>query len=148
MKSSMYKIAVATFVALASLSPAMHAQIPSDSARIDVPFSFDYGTKHFAHGVYTLARTSANVLTLRSGDQAVMALVQTGWTPRGLTDSQVLFRKYGDRYFLAEVLIADGPDLTVIQSKAEKRAARELARRGSQAETLALVFLPERPFGK
>jgi hypothetical protein len=148
MTSNIRTIALATLVAIASLSQTLHAQTAPNSARVNVPFSFDYGTKHFAHGVYTLTREGMNVLRISSGTENAMAVIQTGWMPTRIKSSEVVFRKYGDRYFLDEVLIADlGADITVNESKAEKSAARELAQRGSQPATLALAFLPEHTLG-
>ncbi len=144
MKSSIRNFAVATFVALASLAPAMHAQLATDSARVNVPFSFDYGKTHFAHGVYTITMTGMNVLTVRSRTESAMAVVRTAFDPGRRVTSQAIFKKYGDRWFLEEVRIAGGPDITVNESAAEKSAASELAQRGSQPATLALAFLPER----
>ena len=65
MKSSFRIIALATLVAaLASLSPAMHAQM-NLTARVDVPFQFDYGKKHFGPGVYTISKDGPNFLTVQ-----------------------------------------------------------------------------------
>ncbi|MGC2297158.1 MAG: hypothetical protein WA476_00040 [Acidobacteriaceae bacterium] len=148
MTSNIRTIALATLVAIASLSQTLHAQNAPPSARVNVPFSFDYGTKHFAHGVYTLTMDGTDVLRISSGTENAMAVIQTAWVPTRLKSSAVVFTKYGDRYFLDEVLIADlGADITVNESKAEKSAARELAQRGSQPTTLALAFLPEHTLG-
>jgi hypothetical protein len=148
MTSNIRTIALATLVAIASLSQTLHAQTVPHSARVNVPFSFDYGTQHFAHGVYTLTMDGTNVLTIRSGAESAMAISQIAWMPMRINSSEVVFRKYGDRYFLDEVLIANlGADITVNESKAEKSAARELAHRGSQPTTLALAFLPEHTLG-
>ena len=55
-----------------------------------------------------------------------MAIVQTDSEPNLRSGEKVIFHKYGDRYFLAEVVIADlGDRITVIESNAEKHANRE-----------------------
>jgi hypothetical protein len=143
MKSNIRNFAIAAFAALVSLSPAMHAQVDYDSVRVHVPFSFDYGTKHFAQGVYTITRSGAVTLIIRCGADAAMAIVDSGYDPAPRQTSQVIFRKYGDRYFLQEVQMANGDEITLSESQAEKSAARELARRGSQPTTLALAVLPD-----
>ena len=119
MKSSFRITALATLVAaLASLYPAMHAQTTLNGS-VNVPFSFDYGTKHFAPGAYTLTMYSHDCLIVRSSRShyGTMALVRTDFELTGPEVSQVTFRKYGDRYFLEEVLATDGEHITVIESK-------------------------------
>ena len=48
-----------------------------------------------------------NTLTIRSDASTAMAMVQTDYTPVREKTSQVIFRKYGDRYFLEEVLVSN-----------------------------------------
>jgi hypothetical protein len=149
MKSSFRIIALATLVAtFASLSPAMHAQTKL-TASVNVPFPFDYGTKHYAPGVYALKMDNPNFLLIDSRNGGGMAIVQTGSEPNSSGGNQVIFRKYGDRYFLAEVLLADrGDRITVFESKAEKRAAnREQVMNGTAPTQVALALLPPSAFG-
>ena len=148
MKSSFRITALATLVAaIASLTPAMHAQM-NLTARVDVPFQFDYGKKHFGPGVYTISKDGPNFLTVlsRNGGGA-MAIVQTDSEPNLRSGEKVIFHKYGDRYFLAEVLIADrGERITVSESNAEKHADREYReqiKNGLAPTQVALTLLPE-----
>lgn len=147
MKSSFRITALATLVAaIASLTPAMHAQMKL-TARVDVPFQFDYGTKHFGPGAYTINMENPNLLTVRSRNGGAMAIVQTDSEPNLRSGSKVIFHKYGDRYFLAEVLIADrGDRITVNESNAEKyadREYREQIKNGLAPTQVALTLQPE-----
>jgi hypothetical protein len=144
MKSAIRTITLAALVSVASIAPALHAQ-DRPIARVNVPFSFDYGTAHFARGVYTLSMTSPDILLIRKDAAAAIHVVQTAREPVQVNGaSRVVFNQYGDRYFLEEVVISgSGIHITVPESKAEKNATHELVRRGVQATQIAVAFLPE-----
>ncbi len=148
MKSSFRITALATLVAaLALLTPAMHAQTTL-TVRVNVPFAFDYGTTHFAPGAYTLTMDSADSLIVRGTRVGAIANVETAMDSTRPGTSQAIFSKYGDRYFLEEVVIANGKHITVNESNAERRAAnREFVMSGSKPSQVALTLVPERAFG-
>jgi hypothetical protein len=143
MKSAIRTIALAALVSVAFVAPALRAQ-DRPIARINVPFSFDYGTAHFARGVYTLIMTSPDILLIRNNAGAAIHVVQTAWGPAQANgDSRIVFNQYGDRYFLEQVMISgSGIHITVPESNAEKNATRELVLRGAQATQVAVAFLP------
>jgi hypothetical protein len=150
MTTNLRTFALAALVAVASLTPAVYAQ-NTIHARVDVPFSFDYGTTHFGRGTYSISMTGQTALLVRNRTtgEAAMVLAQLDFSPVAATSSAVTFRKYGDRWFLEKVSIAgNGTSVSVYESKAERQAARELASRGGEATQLALALLPERAFGK
>jgi hypothetical protein len=147
MKSNLRTIVLASLVAIASLSQTLHAQT-SFAARVDVPFSFDYGTKHFAHGVYTLSMDGQHTLTLRSNASVATAMVQMSYDPTPTKNSVVVFKKYGDRYFPDEVSIAGvETEIDVFQTREERRAARQLRASGEKPVQVALALLPATPRG-
>jgi hypothetical protein len=143
MKSTIRTIALAALVSVAFVAPALRAQ-DRPIARVNVPFSFDYGTAHFARGVYTLIMTSPDILLIRNDANASIHLVETAWEPAQANGgSRVVFNQYGDRYFLEQVLISgSGIHISVPESNAEKNATRELVLRGAQATQVAVAFLP------
>jgi len=147
MKSSFRITALATLVAaLASLSPAMRAQTTLN-AQVNVPFSFDFGTTHFAPGAYTLTMDGPDSLIVRGSEDGAVAVVETAWEPTQPGISQAIFREHGDRYFLEEVLIANGKRITVNESNAERRANRESVMRDSKANQIALALVPGHALG-
>jgi hypothetical protein len=129
MKTTIRTIALASLVAIASLSQTVIAQTGQPSTKIDVPFAFDYGTQHFVAGVYTVSMRDENILTLSSGNRTAWAMIQAGYDPTAQQSaSYVVFRKYGDRYFLTEFSPANWHlHATVSESAAERRAARDFA---------------------
>ncbi|HEX3984972.1 MAG TPA: hypothetical protein VHX13_00070 [Acidobacteriaceae bacterium] len=142
--------ALAALAAFASMTPALYAQ-NIIHAQVNVPFSFDYGTTHFGQGSYIITMSSQEALVVRnrSTQQTAMVLAQLDMSPIIATKSVVTFKKYGDRWFLEQVSVAgNGTKVSVCESKAERRAASELASRGGEATQVALVLLPESAFGK
>jgi len=147
MKSSFRITALATLVAaIASLTPAMHSQV-RPTAKVNVPFPFDYGTEHFGPGAYTIEMENPNLLIVRSRNDGAMAIVQTDSEPNLSGGNKVIFHKYGDRYFFAEVVLADrGDRITVNESNAEKHADREYReqiKNGLAPTQVALTLEPE-----
>lgn len=150
MKSNLRSFALAAAAALASLTPALHAQNPIQ-ARVNVPFAFDYGTTHFGQGTYIITMNGDSVLLVRNRDtnQAAMVLARLETSPVAARNSLATFKKYGDRWFLEHIETAgSGTSVSVCESKAERQAAHELALRGEEATQVALALLPETGFGK
>lgn len=148
MKSNLRTIVIAAIAAVASVSPSLHAQAGWSAARVNVPFSFDYGKTHCGRGTYLLNVSSQNLLTIRGNGTVATVTMQAWYAPANSKPGviQVMFRKYGDRYFLDEVQGQQGK-VTLFESNEEKHAARELAARGAQPETVALALVPQPALG-
>jgi hypothetical protein len=128
MKTTIRTIALATLVTMASLSQTVIAQTGQPSTKVDVPFAFDYGTQHFPAGVYTVSMRDKNILTLSSGNRSAWVMIQAGYDPTQHKSGYVVFRTYGDRYFLTEYAPGSGSlHASVSESAAERRAARDFA---------------------
>jgi hypothetical protein len=128
MKTTIRTIALATLVAIASLAQPGIAQTLEHSAKVEVPFAFNYGNQHFAAGVYTLSMQNQNILSLRSGNHSAWMMIQTGYDPTQHKAGYVVFRKYGESYFLTEYAPTTGwIHASVFESGAERRAARDFA---------------------
>jgi hypothetical protein len=144
MKTTIRTIALASLVAIVSLSQTVIAQTGQPSTRIDVPFAFDYGTQHFAAGVYTLSMENQNVLSLRSGNRSAWMMIETGYDPTQHKSEYVVFRKYGDHYFLTEYAPASGSiHASVFESGAERRAARDYAANRLTPSRVQLALLSD-----
>jgi hypothetical protein len=144
MKTTIRTIALASLVAFASLSQTAIAQAGQPSTKVNVPFAFDYGSQHFAAGIYTVSmELNRDILTLSDGNRTAWALIQAGHDPTAQQSaSYVTFRKYGDRYFLAEFSPAHWHiHATVSESAAERRAARDFATNNLVPSRVQLVAL-------
>lgn len=144
MKTTIRTTVLASLVAIAALSQTAVAQIGWPSTRVDVPFAFNSGTQHFPAGVYTLSAGMQNVLRLRIGDRSALIMIQAGYDPAKNDAGYVAFRKYGNRYFLAEYAPAHRfIHASVFMSKAERRAARDFAANHLSPSTLQLALLTD-----
>ena len=105
-----------------------NAQIYTDTTvEADIPFAFIVGTTTLPAGKYTIRTlddTSLNLLEIRSSNGRTAAAFETQnkvaeRTPR---QTEVVFNKIGDQYFLSQIWV-EGTDTGVQaeQSKIEKR---------------------------
>lgn len=120
-------IAVFAFTVILSAGRAL-AQVPA--IQVDVPFNFTAGDKQLPRGSYTITLASPGVIQIRNRDRHIsigtMALPDGREAENG---GELVFSKYGDRYFLHEVL-CDYVSLNVSlpTTKSEKWVSRQEAR--------------------
>ncbi len=123
-------VLLATWPAAAQISPTLKA---------DIPFEFVAGTTTMAAGEYTVeAGTNPAVVAIRSADLSAQAFalthrLQANGTPE---QAKLVFRKHGDRYFLAQIWTAGtnlGRELPV--SKIE----HELTKQAANFEVVAVL---------
>lgn len=117
-------------VAMAFISAVTSANAQSSSSvRANIPFDFTIGDKTLPAGTYTAQRISLSVMAVRSADGQSCALRSSNNVEpkRGQAQARLVFHKYGNQYFLAEVWTGvDGREL--ITSKAERAIEREMHR--------------------
>jgi hypothetical protein len=97
----------------------------------DIPFQFHVGNTTFAAGRYVIHELEGSDLTVMQisradGKQSALFDVESELAKGTPAKSELIFNKYGDRYFLSEMFDegnADGSRLT--PSRDEKRAIRE-----------------------
>jgi hypothetical protein len=113
---------LASFAVVGTVSAQDHA------ARATIPFGFNVGDKWVPAGTYTISSTSevrSNVISIRDkdGSIALWSLVQPD--SRRLNADKLVFTKYGDQYFLHEILCSScGMNVVLPGSKHEKLARR------------------------
>jgi len=135
-RSFMVVSAAALALVLAAGSATAQSSI---SLRADIPFEFTAAGKTMPAGEYSLRSLAPpEIVAISATDGGAQALLLTqGAASNTVSDqSKLLFRKYGDRYFLAEVWSAgslSGQRLPV--SKAE----RELTKRAANFEVVAVL---------
>ncbi len=126
MKSSISTFALATVVAIASLTAA-HAQ--THASRVSVPFAFECGGVSFAPGTYTLSKLDGeNMITLWDNKTTRIVLINAADGPKNAKVGYLAFRKYGNRYFLAEYHPANSKiSMDLPESGKERRVAKDYA---------------------
>ena len=134
MKNQIYR-AIAIFAIFLGLAVAgVQAQTPS-RVEVNIPFEFSAGKTTLNAGVYTVKRMSGNLVTLRNVDTKASVILNA---PVNLssTDAEsterLVFNKYGDRYFLAQIwLTVDSGRELLREKKTEKPERIDLALRVS-----------------
>lgn len=124
-------MACVAFVTLAATSSHAQALI-----KADVPFSFSAGYGVLPAGAYNIGRMGHMSLLLSSGQRGieVMAPLTIDWTNDSDTP-KLVFHRFGDEYFLAEIWSTDGS----IRTLAVHPRERQLASAGVSPQT-AVVY--------
>ena len=119
-----------------------HAQ-PTNQIRANIPFDFVAGDAKLKAGVYTIERRDMNQIVFTRDDskrQTFALAPESIERARSRAQEKLVFHRYGDIYFLAEVWVsryADGNGLYT--SSAERRVARELAVSKAKPETTEIL---------
>jgi hypothetical protein len=94
---------------------------------VDIPFQFHAGNTKLPPGKYTihlLENTDLTVMEITSVDNSTSALFEVGRAQANSAPakSELIFNKYGNRYFLAKVFDEGNPTGSqVLESRYEKR---------------------------
>ena len=126
----MKKITAIAAILLASLAAAGSASAQDHRTKATIPFGFYIDNKWVPAGTYTLTSDQLNpdVIAIRSENSSV-SVMNVGHTVDRRPGSNVLvFAKYGDKYFLHEILSANSNmNVAFSPSKREKQTRTEQA---------------------
>jgi hypothetical protein len=137
---------VATLALLIPISIIGFAGL-SGTVKADIPFDFTVGNIEFKAGKYSVGRLSASnsssTLIIRGEDNGEVgsfnvnkAIDRNGSQPR------LIFRRYGNQYFLAKVFDGhSGQGAEFQKSKAEREAAKkgDIITQNAKPETVTVV---------
>ncbi len=113
-------VAILALGTLASASSPALAEQPR--MRVNVPFSFEVGTKHLQSGIYTVQLVSRNTLLIRGRANSTFAMPYEDESRRPAKASVVVFRRYGAHSFLREIHVAGSSTyLKCMKSPSERR---------------------------
>jgi hypothetical protein len=130
-------------LAIGLSTTATQAQYQEERVQFNAPFAFEYGSQHLPAGRYTVSRESPAITLLRGKSVNVMAMTQTTSDLEPAGRGKIVFRKYGQRYFLSQVWIpGKSSHLTFDQKKAMRKL--EVAARGAEPTTVEVALL-EKP---
>jgi hypothetical protein len=116
--------AAAVIVALTVPMFAQHAEL----MKIDVPFNFIVENQRMPEGSYTIQPNQNGTLLIRSVDGKFTSTVLSLPAPLATTatESQVVFYRYGDHYFLAQLWMqGQNTGREVLKGRAESELARK-----------------------
>jgi hypothetical protein len=120
---------------------------PTNTLKANIPFDFSVGGRTLPAGVYTVTPMSMpNTLRIRRDDNREGVLIQTegSQTRRDEDRTKLVFRRYGDQHFLAQVWTAeDGTMCELRKSRAErelmKSRAKFLAKSVAEPEVVSIL---------
>lgn len=125
-KHHLLALFIALIFALAVHTTKAQAQIIGN-LEVNIPFQFHVGSSKLPAGKYIihmLDDSDLMVMEISSADGSTSALfnVQSAKANSASARSELIFNKYGNRYFLAELFDEDNPDGSrVVESRYEKR---------------------------
>jgi hypothetical protein len=122
------------------------AQLPGSVIRAQIPFDFTVRGKTLPAGKYEIRRISdepVGLLIRNISDKHDKVVFETeplyirDMTSRG----ELVFHRYGDSYFLSEIVTAgENTGEELAPSHAERKMRRELARNQMEPETVTLAL--------
>ena len=140
-KSVLSVIAISTLLASSLVVLAGNVQ---GRIKADIPFDFMVGKARLSAGQCTIQRgTSNSSLKLSCEKSSVMVLTYGGSTSKTPSHAKLVFHKYGDQYFLAQVWDEGSTTANnLMATKAERDAARtsgRLARNDAGPEVVVVA---------
>ncbi len=112
-------------LALTSFSSPARAQSPDSSTKVNVPFGFDFGPRHFEAGKYSVRIQTDELMAIRDGSDVGLAFFMKERNSIPSNRNKIVFRKYGDKYFIREIWVAgSGEHLYFYKTPAEKSAEK------------------------
>ena len=123
---------LALIITLALATAVVSANAQSKTIVANVPFDFVVGSQAMPSGTYITnpATSDGRALVIKSADakNAVIRLANTIQRNGSTTNARLVFHRYGDRYFLAEVWNGgDSTGLELLKSRQERALQHELA---------------------
>jgi hypothetical protein len=136
---------LALILALALVTAVATNAQSSNKTVADIPFEFSVGDQAMPSGRYAArtANTQGNVLMIQSNDakNAVVQFTNSIEPDKNKTHARLVFHRYGERYFLAEVW--SGSDATgrqLLKSRQERSAERELAAISTKSDPRQRIY--------
>jgi hypothetical protein len=99
----LFLFAVTALISLANVSTAARAFSSNPAVMAKIPFSFSVGHDQLPSGTYTLSQDPWGLVTLQSLDRRVNVIITTTDEPCSMSGDKLVFRRYGDHYFLGRV---------------------------------------------
>ena len=125
----MKRITAIALLAIANFALAGTSFAQSKLVRANVPFDFTVGTQLLPAGTYTIKTQSSGLIVIKNQDKplTVMTIVDQDGA-RSPNGGKLMFHKYGDQYFLSEILCDwAGMNVALHPSKVEKRVQLQQA---------------------
>ena len=124
----MKRITSTALFTLAALVTAGGAMAQGRAVRATVPFDFTVGDKLLPAGNYEITSPQTGVIEVQNHDKHVTMLTTARYNSQESQTGKLVFDKYGDQYFLRDVLCEQAAiNVNLPRSKAERRARTQQA---------------------
>jgi hypothetical protein len=111
------------------------------AVKANVPFDFTVGDKLLPAGHYTISLANANVIKIQNSEQRVTILTMATADGNESNTGKLVFNKYGDQYFLREILCSQAAmNMAVPASKQEKRVRTQQASLSTPGQQIYLAL--------
>src|ERR1700733_7494479 len=125
----MKRITAIALLAIANFAMAGMSFAQSKGVKANGPFDFTVANKLLPAGTYTMIRESTGLIEIRNHDKPVAVLTVVSHDENTSSDGgKLIFHKYGNQYFLSEIL-SDWATMNVSipRSKTEKNVRLQQA---------------------
>jgi len=125
----MKRITVTALFTLAALVTTGGVMAQGRAVRATVPFDFTVGDKLLPAGNYEISKISSSTIEVQNRDKHVAIFAAAAYdTHESRNGSKLVFAKYGDQYFLSEILCQPAAiNVNLPTSKTEQRTRRQRA---------------------
>jgi len=135
------KTAIALF-ALSTLGAAARVVAQEPAVQATVPFEFTVGGKLLPADTYSITSSESGIILIRNADNHFWAVTTASHSNQeSAVGSALVFDKYGDRYFLHEVMCPKiaALNVDVPKSKLEKTVQVQEAKYGGEPEVVLVA---------
>jgi hypothetical protein len=128
-------LSTATFITIGS------ALAQAQTVEATIPFAFVVRSQVLPAGTYRISSLGHNLVQIGTRDKRAVEMSTTHFNNNGAgSDARLIFAKYGDQYFLREILCdSSAINATLPASKLEKLARIREARLRNAEQTVAAV---------
>jgi len=105
MKNQIYRVISIFSIFLGMAVASAQGQTPS-KVEVNIPFEFSAGKATLKPGVYSIRRTSANLLILRDSDGKSVILNAPLSLESKDEAERLVFNKFGKKYFLTQIWLS------------------------------------------
>ena len=119
----MKRITAIAFLSIVSFFTAGSALAQYRTVQATVPFDFTVGNKLLPSGTYTITPVSSGIIEIQNFDKHVTVLSAFSQDSHESQSGKLVFDKYGDHYFLTEILCRSAEmNVSLPPSKREEMA--------------------------
>ena len=133
--------AIALF-ALSTLGAAARVLGQTPAVQATVPFEFTVGGRLLPADTYSITSSQSGVILIRNADNHFWAVTTASHSNQeSSAGSELVFDKYGEKYFLHEVMCPQDAALNVDvpKSKMEKQVQTQEAKYGGEPEVVLIA---------